>query len=90
MIEDGEVSKAVALEVLECHDVEHFDDPTTPGNTVTVRGDVIDSKEIPEYLDRDLLQYYKRKFGVPMHHFYHPDVAQGYREERKVRRESAS
>ena len=71
----GCVDGATVLEVMSYQKVSIGSDPDYPNQTVFVKGDKIDSRVLPDWCDRDLLQYFQRTFGVPMAHFYHPEWA---------------
>lgn len=73
--DDGCVDSVTVLEVMECHRVSIGPDPDYPGQTIFSKGNEIDSRVMPDWCDRDLLQYFKRKFGIPIAHFYHPEWA---------------
>jgi hypothetical protein len=86
----GAVPRDTVLQVLYWHHVEIIqNDPHTPGKIVLIKGDKIDAREIYEWVERDILQYFKREFGVPMAHFYHPELAKQYWESKRPRTESA-
>jgi len=82
----GEVDAATVLEVLECHGISATPDPDNPGQTIFSRGDKFDVREFPaDWCGRDVLQYFKRTFGVPMPHFYHPEIAKKMHDSRRRR-----
>jgi hypothetical protein len=81
----GEVDQSTVLQVLECHRVTATPDPDNPGQTIFSKGDKLDVREFPDWCGRDLLQYFQRTFGVPMFHFYHPEIARKMAEARKKR-----
>ena len=78
----GAVDRATVLEVLDCHGVTIGKDPEFEGYTILQRGEKIDARKMPEWCHRDLLQYLRRTFGVPMAHFYHPDWARALKAKR--------
>jgi len=81
----GCVDCATVLEVLKCHRVSIGPDPDYPGQTVLAKGNKIDSRTLPDWFERDVLQFFKRTFGVPITHFYHPDWARRMVEIRKIK-----
>lgn len=74
--ESGEVRRETVLQVLRFHKVEISADQENPDAFLLVKGEIVDSKAIPEWVGRRLLQHLKRKFDIPIHHFYHPDIMQ--------------
>lgn len=72
--ETGEVDKETILVVLRFHNVDISPDPENEGAMLLVRGDIVDSIMIPEWVGRRLVQYLKRTFDIPVHHFYRPEM----------------
>jgi len=78
MADSGYVDKAVVIDVLKRHGVEvSCDDggPGGPGMYIFVRGEKVDCRRLLPNVHRRVLQRFKRLFGVPIHHFYHPYMA---------------
>jgi hypothetical protein len=71
----GCVDSATVLEVMECHTISIGPDPDYPEQTIFAKGSKIDSRVLPDWCDRDVLQYFSRTFGIPITHFYHPEWA---------------
>jgi hypothetical protein len=72
--ETGEVDRETIFVVLRFHKVEISPDPKNLGAMLLVRGDIVESKMIPEAVGRRLVQYLKRRFDIPVHHFYRPEM----------------
>jgi len=70
----GEVDRETIVLVLRFHKVEVSPDPKNQGAMLLVRGDVVESKTIPKSVGRRLIQYLKRRFDIPIHHFYRPEM----------------
>lgn len=73
MVEDGSVSKAVAIEVLRNCGVDVS--PQNDGMMILAKGQHVESMYIPEQTGRRLLHYFGRKFDIPIRYFYHPELA---------------
>jgi hypothetical protein len=76
MPDDGCVDRAIVLSVLRASGVsvsKCSSDPT--GEMVTLaKGDRIEDQKLPDPVGRHMLHYLDYHFGVPIHHFYHPDM----------------
>jgi hypothetical protein len=75
--ESGQVHKDSILAVLRFHQVEVVVDSEQEGNFLLVRGDIVKSVAIEEWSERRFVQYLKRTFDIPIHHFYHPEMMGG-------------
>jgi len=73
--EAGEVPRDNVIHVLNAWKVGVSPDPHNPGAYLLAQGTVVESLPLPECVSRKMLQYLKRKFGIYIHHFYHPDMA---------------
>ena len=60
------------IDVLERHGVEVSCENDM---FILIKGDKIDARRIPAEVPRRVLQYFKRLFDVPVHHFYNPLMA---------------
>ena len=49
--------------------------------SVMVKGDVIVAEVFSDFVGRRVLQLLQRRFGIPIHHFYHPLMAPAEQEE---------
>jgi len=74
-LDTGAVDRATVLEVLGCFDVSATPNPDAPLETLLIKGEVRDSRELPEWIDKDVLFFFRRKFGIPVTSFYHPERA---------------
>jgi hypothetical protein len=77
MIDDpGYVKRSIVIDVLLRNGVAVSVDPTGgPEMMVLIKGDKVDARRIPEEVPRRVLQYLKRHFNIPIHHFYNPLMA---------------
>jgi len=71
--ESGEVPAKTVLEVLRSHGVE-ISEPDQDGMVVLAKGDKLESRRVPPYASKKLLQYFSRQYEIPIHHFYNPDM----------------
>jgi hypothetical protein len=74
-VNEGAVDRDTVIGVLTCHHVSIGTDPDCPGQTIFIKGDKIDSRVLEQWVERDVLQFFKRTFGVPIEHFFHPEWA---------------
>jgi hypothetical protein len=72
--ETGEVDRSTVLTVLPHYKVEVSQDPGTPDCFLLIKGELVASYSLPAMVGRRLLQYFKRTFDIPIHHFYHPEM----------------
>ena len=72
-VNEGAVDRDTVISVLKWHHVSIGVDPDCPGQTIFTKGDKIDSRKLEDWVERDVLQFFQRTFGVPMAHFFHPD-----------------
>lgn len=83
MADDGKVPRATVLEILKTRGIDQSS-PSKPKagdkpETTLAKGS--DPKEtlnvfaLPDRIGRRMLQYLSRKYAVPIHHFYNPDMA---------------
>lgn len=72
--ETGEVDRGTVLTVLRHYKVEVSQDTEDQDCFLLIRGDIVSSKCLPAMVGRRMLQYFKRTFDVPIHHFYHPEM----------------
>ena len=76
-LDPGEVPREIVLSILRYHKVEVFCDDPDPEMLTFIKGDKMESRRVPPILGRKQLQYFKRAYSIPMHHFYHPDAVLG-------------
>jgi len=72
--ETGEVDRETVFNVLRHHKVDLSPDPMQLGNTLMVRGDVAISMPFDDWVKRKTTDLLKRKFGIPIHHFFRPEM----------------
>lgn len=72
--ESGEVDGETILKVLRFHGVETSPDPENPGAMLLVRGTIVKSEPIADWNGRRCVQFLKRTFSIPVHHFYNPEM----------------
>lgn len=78
--DDGAVAKDTVVQVLRAHKIDVSDVDGSPMPTVKVAkgGDpehTLKAYPLPDMLNRRMLQHLARTYGVPIHHFYHPEMA---------------
>ncbi len=74
MADTGEVPRDVVLLVLRAHEVDISPQQgnDNPEMCVLAKGGIVESREIPPMVGRRVLQHFKHKFEIPIHHFYNP------------------
>jgi hypothetical protein len=70
----GEVDRETVFKVLRHHHVDLSPDPLEPGNTLMVKGNSTLSLPFDEWVKRKTTDLLKRRFGVPIHHFFRPEM----------------
>jgi len=70
----GEVDREAVFSVLRHYKVDLSPDPMQGGNTLMVRGEVALSLPFDPWVRRRTLQLLKRRFSIPIHHFYRPEM----------------
>jgi hypothetical protein len=70
----GEVDRETVFNVLRHHKVDISPDPLQPGNTLMVKGTVAISLPFDEWVKRSTTDLLKRKFSIPVHHFFRPEM----------------
>ncbi len=74
--EDGYVGRTIVIDVLQRNGVQiSRQEEGLDGMLVLVKGEVVDTRRIPDEVSRRVLQYFQRRFSVPIHHFYNPLMA---------------
>lgn len=71
----GIVDRSVVIDVLRRHGVAVYDQEPGSAKVVLKKGDLMETHEFDESVDRRTLHYLKRKFDIPIHHFFHPHEA---------------
>ena len=81
MADDGKVPRATVLEVLKACGVDSsvpaVDIGEKPATKLAKGGNphaTLNVFALPEHLNRRMLQYLSRKYAVPIHYFYNPDM----------------
>ena len=76
--DSGEVDRDTVLLVLRFHKVDVSPDPNVPNLFNLARGDEPpEAKIIDPWVGRRMIQYLKRRFAIPVHHFYRPEMMTG-------------
>jgi hypothetical protein len=76
MNDTGKVCKKTVLEVLQAHGVGvSKQEGATDGTMVLAKGEILETRVIPDEVGKKLLHYFERRFKVPLHHFYNPLMA---------------
>jgi len=69
--DDSAVSRKVVLAALRAKGVDIAQEEGV-GNYTLVKGDRIESVNIPKEVSKRMLQRFQRVYGVPIHWFYNP------------------
>ncbi|HUX65868.1 MAG TPA: hypothetical protein VMV31_00110 [Terriglobales bacterium] len=69
---EGVVGKQVAILVLRASGIDVA--PTDGGMHEIASNDYSETIRLPECLDRKLVHHLSRKFKVPIHHFFNPQM----------------
>jgi hypothetical protein len=69
------VSRDVVLSVLRAHGVECYPSELDSNVIVLTKGELYEAQALPEAIGRRMLDRFKRKFDVPIHHFFNPHLA---------------
>jgi len=73
--ETGEVDRSTVLRVLKFYKVEMSDPcPKDPKCVLLIKGSKVKSLPLPEPCARRTVQKLGIWFGIPTHHFYHPEM----------------
>lgn len=77
MADGGEVTKHAVLGVLGAHEVEVHQQESNGDVQVSMlaRRDAVLSIKLYDQVGRQVLHKLARKFDIPIHHFYHPEMA---------------
>lgn len=75
MPSSGEVPLRWVEDVLRAHGVELSRDKEDERITVLAKGAYVESYTFQNRVGRRILHRLKRKFDIPIHHFYHPEMA---------------
>ena len=76
MNDTGKVCKKTVIDVLRAHGVDvSMQDGAGDGTMILAKGDYLETRVIPDDVGKKLLHYFERHFGVPLHHFYNPNIA---------------
>ena len=62
------------MQVLRFHGVEISPDPENAGASLLVRKTIVKSIPIADWNGRRTVQFLKRTFDIPVHHFYNPEM----------------
>jgi hypothetical protein len=72
--DSGEVDRETVINVLRHHKIDVSPDPLLEGNTLMVRGLVAVSLPFDAWVKRKTTDLLKRRFGIPVHHFFKPEM----------------
>ena len=72
--DSGEVDRETVINVLRHHKVDVSPDPLVPSNTLMVRGNVAISLPLDDWVKRKTTDLLKRRFNIPVHHFFRPEM----------------
>jgi hypothetical protein len=76
MSNDGVVPRVYVVIVLQAHGVELTEKQSDNATvTIMVKNGLVEAIVLPDAVGRRTLHRLQRKFGIPIHHFYHPVMA---------------
>lgn len=75
MSEGGEVDREIIIAVLRANGIDvHGQDEGPQDMLVIVKGDLIEAQQLPKRVSRKMVHYFSRKYNVPIHLFYNPQM----------------
>ena len=78
MPDNGVVSREVIIAVLRAHGVDITSQSFNGDeHTTMMKGSIVEVQVFPPTVNRHMVGRLARKFNVPVHHFYHPEVTPG-------------
>ena len=79
MPDDGGVLLDVIVSVLRAHGVDISSQSLDDGNvhTTIMKSTIVEVQVFPPTVNRHMVNRLAHKFCIPVHHFYHPEVADG-------------
>jgi hypothetical protein len=73
--EGGEVDRDIVIAVLRANGVDvHRQDQGPADMLVIAKSGLIEAQQMPKVLSRKMVHYFSRKYGIPIHHFYNPEM----------------
>jgi hypothetical protein len=73
--EGGEVDRETVIAVLRANQVDvHGQEDGPAGMLVIAKGELIEARQLPKSVSRKMVHYLSRKFSVPIHLFYNPEM----------------
>ena len=75
-VEPAAVKRDTVLDVLRAHNVEAVTSRIDPEVTNLFKEDIpVEGQRLPEMVPKKLLHRFAHRFAIPIHHFYHPELA---------------
>lgn len=75
-VEPVAVNRKIVLDVLRNHQVEAVTSSIDPRVTNLFKAGVpVEGQKLPEMVPKKLLHRFAHRFDIPIHHFYHPELA---------------
>lgn len=72
--DSGAIDRESFLDALHRNRVTTGPDPDYPGNTLSSKGDKLDSRRLDEWIERDVIRFFSRTFRIQMASFFNkPD-----------------
>jgi hypothetical protein len=68
--DSGAIDRETFLKVVKRHGVDVSPDPDKPGHTLFMKDDMLDSRVLHEWIDRDILRFFSRTCAIPMASFF--------------------
>ena len=76
MGEEGNVHRETVIKVLRLQGVGVSKQVDGPSNMfVLAKGERLEALELPQAVGRQMIHYLARHYDVPIHYFYHPEMA---------------
>ena len=76
MPDDGGVSLVDVVATLRAHGVDIAAQSLNGDvHTTMMKGQIVEVQAFPHNVNRHMVNRLARKFNIPVHHFYHPEVA---------------
>ncbi len=69
------VKREIVLDVLRAHHVEIAPSENDPGVSKLFKDGIAEGQHLPTMIPKKLLQRFSYKFNIPIHHFFHPELA---------------
>jgi hypothetical protein len=73
--ESGEIDRDIVIGVLRANGVDVRGQDHGPANMLVIaKGELVEAQQLPKAVSRKMVHYFSRKYGIPIHHFYNPEM----------------